>query len=222
MKRRLLYADSAHACQRQQWPATVPAEATSAGLDTARQSRVSRGHPQAWDVLQPTRCQDSLPGGVIAVRAGGISAQLVPIAAHAICAVNSSASDCTRDPLGVSHSDRSDSGLSLRAGGARRSAPCAVSTSEEDRSLGNERRAAFASGSCAPLTTGTEPRAAIQTMARSLITVQSRSGKLHFLPWLPCPQCGSLSAVLQFLLLADLRLVLAIATGACGPAEAIG
>ena len=66
-------------------------------------------HPQLSGVLQPTRCQDSLPGGVIGVGAGGIAAQLVPIATQAIVVAQSSASDCERDHVGISSSDLSGS-----------------------------------------------------------------------------------------------------------------
>jgi hypothetical protein len=58
--------------------------------------------------LQPTRCQDSLPGGVIGVGAGGISTQFEPIAEQANVVVHSSASDWERDHPGVPNSDRSD------------------------------------------------------------------------------------------------------------------
>jgi hypothetical protein len=68
----------------------------------------SHSHPQVSGVLQPTRCQDSLPGGVVGVGAGGIGAQLDPIAAHAIVVVHNSASDWARDHPGDSNSDRSD------------------------------------------------------------------------------------------------------------------
>ncbi len=88
--------------------------------------------------MQPTRCQDSLPGGVVGVGVGGISAQLDPIAPQAIIVVHRSASDWVRDHPGDSNSDRSDNGLSLRTVGARRSAPCDVSTRDGDLWLGNE------------------------------------------------------------------------------------
>ena len=64
-------------------------------------------HPQLSGVLQPARRQDSLPGGVIGVGAGGIAAPLVPIAAQAIVVAQSSANDCERDHVGVSSSDLS-------------------------------------------------------------------------------------------------------------------
>jgi hypothetical protein len=66
-------------------------------------------HPHVSGVLQPTRCQDSLPGGVIDVGADGIGAQPVPIAAQAIVVAQSSASDCERDHVGASSSDLSGS-----------------------------------------------------------------------------------------------------------------
>jgi hypothetical protein len=68
----------------------------------------AHSHPQVSGVLQPTRCQDSLPGGVICGCTGGIATQPNRVTEHAIAVVHKSASDCARDHPGDSNSDRSD------------------------------------------------------------------------------------------------------------------
>ena len=65
-------------------------------------------HPQVSGVLQPARCHNSLPGGVVGLGVGGIGAQPDPIAAQAIVVVHNSASDWARDHPRDSNSDRSD------------------------------------------------------------------------------------------------------------------
>lgn len=68
----------------------------------------AHSHPQVSGVLQPTRCQDSLPGGVICGCTGGIATQPNRVTEHAIAVVHKSASDWARDHPGDSNSDRSD------------------------------------------------------------------------------------------------------------------
>ena len=68
----------------------------------------AQSHPQVSGVLQPTRRQDSLPGGVICGCAGGIATQPNRVTEHAIAVVHKSASVCARDHAGVSNSDRSE------------------------------------------------------------------------------------------------------------------